>query len=396
MAEFAAGATFADHIIRGVAGRGGMGVVYRALHVPLKREVALKVIAPEASADEAFRTRFRHELEAAAAIQHPNVVPIHHAGEEDGLLFVTMRYVDGPDLARLVAAQTRLEPVRAARLIAQVGAALDAAHASAVVHRDVKPANVLVEGADEGEHALLTDFGLTKLLYSDTKVTQTGAVIGTFDYTAPEQLDEREVDARTDVYALGCVLFQTLTGRVPYPRDGLAAKLFAHFEAPPPSVTALVPDAPAGLDAVIAQALAKDPAERYQTAGDLARAALAAVDRPSLARGVSQLIAGESAPGWHWVEDARAAPARRAAPGGADRRARAPGRSSGAPRSWSACASATPPPRAASARSSSSPASRGSASRGWRSSSRARPMPRARRCSSAARTPSRSCPTSPS
>ena len=298
--EFAAGATFADHIIRGVAGRGGMGVVYRALHVPLKREVALKVITPEASADESFRARFRRELEAAAAIQHPNVIPIHHAGEEDGLLFLTMRYVDGADLARVVAAQTRLEPVRAARLIAQVGAALDAAHASGVVHRDVKPANVMLEGEGEAEHALLTDFGLTKLLYSDTKVTQTGAVIGTFDYTAPEQLDEREVDARTDVYALGCVLFQALTGRVPYPRDRLAAKLFAHFEAPPPSVTALVPEAPAGLDAVINQALAKDPADRHQSAGDLARAALAAVDQPSLARGVSLLVAGESAPGWHW------------------------------------------------------------------------------------------------
>ncbi len=304
MAEFAAGATFADHIIRGVAGRGGMGVVYRALHVPLKREVALKVITPEASADESFRARFRRELEAAAAIQHPNVIPIHHAGEEDGLLFLTMRYVDGADLARVVAAQTRLEPVRAARLIAQVGAALDAAHASGVVHRDVKPANVMLEGEGEAEHALLTDFGLTKLLYSDTKVTQTGAVIGTFDYTAPEQLDEREVDARTDVYALGCVLFQVLTGRVPYPRDGLAAKLFAHFEAPPPSVTALVPEAPAGLDAVINQALAKDPADRHQSAGDLARAALAAVDQPSLARGVSLLVAGESAPGWHWNKPA--------------------------------------------------------------------------------------------
>ena len=312
MAEFAAGATFADHIIRGVAGRGGMGVVYRALHVPLKREVALKVIAPEASADEAFRARFRRELEAAAAIQHPNVIPIHHAGEEDGLLYVTMRLVDGADLARVVAAQTRLEPVRAARLIAQVGAALDAAHASGVVHRDVKPANVMLEGEGESERALLTDFGLTKLLYSDTKVTQTGVVIGTFDYTAPEQLDERDVDARTDVYALGCVLFQTLTGRVPFPRDGLAAKLFAHFEAPPPSVTALVPEAPASLDAVIGQAMAKDPDDRYQSAGDLARAALAAVDRPSLARGVSRLVAGESAPGWRW--DKTPAPRRRGVP----------------------------------------------------------------------------------
>ncbi len=250
MDEFAIGATFAEHVIRGVAGRGGMGIVYRAMHVPLKREVALKVIAPGVSADEEFRARFRNEFEAAASIQHPNVIPIYHAGEEEGLLYVTMRYVEGEDLARLVAMETRLDPVRAAVLTAQVAAALDAAHARGLVHRDVKPANVLIEGVgSEMESALLTDFGLTKVLQSDAKVTKTGTVIGTFDYTAPEQLDARDVDARTDVYALGCVFFQTLTGRVPFPRDSLGATLFAHFEADPPSVTALVPEAPEALDA---------------------------------------------------------------------------------------------------------------------------------------------------
>src|SRR4051795_6964185 len=258
MADLPAGSTFADHRIQAVAGRGGMGVVYRALHVPLKREVALKVIAPEVSQNEDFRARFRLELEAAASIQHPNVIPIHHAGEEDGLLYVTMRYVDGVDLARLVAGETRLDPVRAAVLIGQVAAALDAAHKRGFVHRDGKPANVLVEGEAGVEHALLTDFGLTKAMQSDTKVTQTGTLVGTFDYTAPEQLDERPVDARTDVYALGCVLFQTLTGRVPYPRDTIAAKLFAHFDAPPPAVTALVPEAAPALDDVVRRALAKD------------------------------------------------------------------------------------------------------------------------------------------
>src|SRR5215218_7882217 len=244
MDELAVGATFADHVIRGVAGRGGMGIVYRAMHVPLKREVALKVMAPAVSADDEFRARFRTEFEAAASIQHPNVIPIYHAGEEDGLLYVTMRYVDGVDLSRLVMIETRLEPVRAAMLVSQVAAALDAAHARGLVHRDVKPANVLIEASGELEHALLTDFGLTKILQSDQKVTRTGTVVGTFDYTAPEQLDQREVDARTDVYALGCVLFQTLTGRVPFPRDSLAATLFAHLDSPPPSVSALVPEAP--------------------------------------------------------------------------------------------------------------------------------------------------------
>src|SRR3954451_15248076 len=224
MAELAIGSTFADHIIRGVAGRGGMGLVYRAVHLALKREVALKVIAAQRSADPEFRRRFRRECEAAASIQHPRVVPIYHAGEQDGLLFVTMRYVEGSDLARLIAVERRLEPARAVRLIADVADALDAAHERRIVHRDVKPANVLI-GVERGvEHAFLADFGLTKMLQADTQDTEAGTLVGTFDYTAPEQLDERGVDARTDVYALGCVLYQALTGEVPYPRASVAAK----------------------------------------------------------------------------------------------------------------------------------------------------------------------------
>jgi serine/threonine protein kinase len=219
MDELAVGATFADHVIRGVAGRGGMGVVYRALHVPLKREVALKVISPEISDDAELRARFRREFEAAALVQHPNVIPIYHAGEVDGRLYVTMRYVEGVDLARLIAIESRLEPARAATLVAQVAAALDAAHKAGLVHRDVKPANVLVEG----ERAWLTDFGLTKFVRSDSTQTAAGTLIGTFDYTAPEQLNELPVDARTDVYSLGCLLYQALTGSVPFERDSLAA-----------------------------------------------------------------------------------------------------------------------------------------------------------------------------
>src|SRR4051812_19343132 len=272
MADLGVGSTFADHVICGVAGRGGMGIVYRATHVRLKREAALKVIAPDVSGDAAFRARFEVEIEAAAAIDHPNVIPVCHAGEEDGRLFVTMRYVEGIDLRRLLADQQRLDPARAARLIAQVADALDAAHALGVIHRDVKPANILLDG----DHALLTDFGLTKLLRSDRKVTMTGSVMGTFDYVAPEQLEGGVVDARTDVYGLGCVLYEALTGEVPYPVKGVAAKMLAHHSTSPPSVTARVPDAPPALDAVIARALAKDPADRFPTAGDLARAALAA------------------------------------------------------------------------------------------------------------------------
>ena len=168
MSEFEPGATFADHVIEDVAGRGGMGIVYRARHVPLDREVALKVIAPEFTQDEEFRRRFEREFRAAASIQHPNVVPIYHAGEEDGLLYVTMRFVKGTDLARLLHVRGRLEPDLAASIIAQVAEALDAAHRAGIVHRDVKPANVLLEG----EHALLTDFGLMKDLRSQTQITQ--------------------------------------------------------------------------------------------------------------------------------------------------------------------------------------------------------------------------------
>src|SRR6478609_8297737 len=300
MDEFAIGATFAEHVIRGVAGRGGMGIVYRAMHVPLKREVALKVIAPGATADEEFRARFRAEFEAAASIQHPHVIPVHDFGEINGVLYIDMRLVEGDNLQTVLRRNGPLDPARAVSIVGQVAAALDAAHAGGLVHRDVKPANILIERSGDLEHALLTDFGLTKSLQSDAKVTKTGTVIGTFDYTAPEQLESGAVDARTDVYALGCVLFQTLTGRVPFPRDSLAATMFAHFEAAPPSVTALVPGAPEALDHVVATAMAKDPAARYQSAGDLARAALAAVDRPSLPSGVRKLAAGESPSGWSW------------------------------------------------------------------------------------------------
>src|ERR1700754_1806 len=192
MDEFAVGTTFADHLIRGVVGRGGMGVVYRALHVPLRREVALKVISPESARDDAYRERFRRELEAAASIEHRNVVPVYHAGEQDGYLFVTMRLIEGSDLGRLLALEGALEPQRAVELIAQIAGALDAAHARSLVHRDVKPGNVLIDGRE----ALLTDFGLMKDLGA-TQITSSGQALGTFAYMAPEQIEGFTVDART-------------------------------------------------------------------------------------------------------------------------------------------------------------------------------------------------------
>src|SRR4051812_10273453 len=273
-----------------------MGVVYRALHLPLEREVALKVLASDVSALAEFRTRFRREFRAAAAIQHPNVVPIYNAGEADGLLYVTMRYVEGTDLARLLAGGQRPAVQRAVRLIAQVAAALDAAHELGIAHRDVKPGNVLLEGEGDAMHALLTDFGLMKNLLSDTQVTQTGSFIGTFDYAAPEQLREAAVDARTDVYALGCVLYQALTGRVPYPFETAAAKMLAHLETPAPVPSDLAPDLPDALDDVVARAMAKDPDARFPSAGDLGRAALAALDERPPAERERSVATGDARP----------------------------------------------------------------------------------------------------
>src|SRR3954449_6370200 len=193
MPELAIGSTFADHVINGVAGYGGMGVVYRATHLPLEREVALKLIAPEFSQDEEFRHRFRREFRATAAIRHPNVISIYHAGEHEGLLYVTMRYVDGTDLARLLGAHKRLEPRVAADVVAQVADALDAAHAAGIVHRDVKPANVLVHGDDR---CILTDFGLAKDVNAGAApLTVAGSFLGTCDYAAPEQVLGEPIDA---------------------------------------------------------------------------------------------------------------------------------------------------------------------------------------------------------
>ncbi len=272
MDEFAVGATFAGHTIRAVAGRGGMGVVYRAEWDG--RDVALKVIAPELSQDREFRIRFQGEYRAEASINHPNVMRVYGAGAKDGLLYVTMRYIDGTDLDRLLANGARLEPVRAAALIAQVASGLDAAHERGIVHRDVKPANVLLEGDGDELHAILTDFGLMKNLNSKVQLTMAGSFVGTCNYASPEQLLSTDIDARTDVYALGCMLFQTLTGEVPYPRGSSAATMFAHLEAPVPSVTAVAPDVPAGFEAVIARAMAKDAASRFASAGELGRAAV--------------------------------------------------------------------------------------------------------------------------
>jgi hypothetical protein len=288
------GDEFAGHRILGIAGRGGMGVVYRAIQLDLDRPVALKLIAPQLAEDPSFRERFVRESRAAASIDHPNVIPIYYTGEDDGALYIAMRYVEGSDLRTLVRAEHRLEPGRAANIVAQVASALDAAHARGIVHRDVKPANVLL-GA--GDHAYLTDFGLTKSVASHTGPTQAGGWVGTLGYVAPEQIRGERVDARSDVYALGCVLYHTLTGVPPYQRATDEATLWAHLHDDPPSVTEQGPEVSERFQPVIARALAKDPDDRYQSAGDLGRAALAAAGRAP-APGPERLVAvGEAAPG---------------------------------------------------------------------------------------------------
>jgi YVTN family beta-propeller protein len=288
------GDEFAGHRIVGIAGRGGMGVVYRAIQLDLDRPVALKLIAPQLAEDAGFRERFVRESRAAASIDHPNVTPIYYTGENDGALYIAMRYVEGSDLRTLVRAEGRLAAGRAAYIISQVASALDAAHARGIVHRDVKPANVLL-GADD--HAYLTDFGLTKNLMSHTASTREGGWVGTLGYVAPEQIRGERVDARGDVYALGCVLYHTLAGAPPYQRDSDEATLWAHLHEDPPSLTEQAPEVPAAFDAVLARALAKDPDERFQSTGDLGRAALAAAGRAT-SPGPERLVAvGEAAPG---------------------------------------------------------------------------------------------------
>lgn len=255
-------------------GRGGMAVVYRATQVALDRQVALKLIAPDYARSPLFRDRFLRESRAAAAVEHPNVVPIYEAGDDAGLLFIALRYIDGVDLEAVLDRLGPLDAVDAVRIVAQLAGALDAAHAKGVVHRDVKPSNVLLE--DELARAYLTDFGIARAAGSVSEITSAGSFVGSADYAAPEQIAGAAVDGRADVYALGALLYRSLSGRVPYVRDSLLAKLSAHADAPAPRVSDAQP-ALAAFDAVIAHAMAKQPSERPASAGELALEAEAAL-----------------------------------------------------------------------------------------------------------------------
>ena len=280
--------------VEGVIARGGMGVVYRAVQLDLRRPVALKVITADRAGDPEFRERFERESRMAAAIDHPNIVPIYAAGEDGGALYIVMRYVPGTDLHALVKRGGKLPASRAAAIVAQVASALDVAHAAGLVHRDVKPANVLLAGDGAGDHAYLSDFGLARSLDPDEPLTESGSWIGTVDFASPEQLGGERLDARSDVYSLGCVLHAAVTGLPPFPRGTVPATLLAHLQDPPPKPSTHGADI--HFDRVIARALAKAPADRYPSAGDLGRAALAAARGEPVTETERTVAIGPAAP----------------------------------------------------------------------------------------------------
>lgn len=280
------GSIVAGHRLLEVIGRGGMSVVYLAEHLELERHVALKILGPELAEDEAFRERFIRESRVAAELDHPNVVTVFDAGEADGSLYLSMRYVEGSDLERLLRSATVLDPGTTVDLISQCAAGLDAAHARGLVHRDVKPGNVLLTPDAGAYHAFLSDFGVTKRIHTGASLTRSGQFVGTVDYVAPEQIRSDEVDARADVYSLACVAFRCLTGDVPFPRDTEVATIYAQLQDPPPVPSERRPGLPRGFDAPILRALAKARDERFDSCGAFANAVagVVSVSAPLVAR----------------------------------------------------------------------------------------------------------------
>jgi CheY-like chemotaxis protein len=262
------GEEIAGYKIEAIAGRGGMGVVFRAEHLHLGRIVALKVLTADLAGNRSFRQRFIREAQTAARLDHPNIVPVFDAGEVEGLLYIAMKYIDGVDLGHVLDAEERLTPQRTVDMLTDIADALDVSHSAGLVHRDVKPGNVLVDNA----RSYLTDFGLTKRIASRTALTAAGRTVGTAAYLAPEQIRGQDVDARTDIYAFGCVLYECLTGDVPFVRDTDMAVLWAHLEQEPELPSKRVSDLPQAIDDVFAAALAKRKEERPASCGELVKA----------------------------------------------------------------------------------------------------------------------------
>lgn len=282
--EFPPGYKIGGFVIEEVAGRGAMGVVYRAAQPALGRLVALKVIAEPLVADAAFRERFEREARAAAPLGHPNIVSVHEAGELDGVLYIAMQWVDGGDLRHHIAKTGPLPPMQAARAVSQIAEALDVAHAAGVLHRDVKPANILLRPLSSGLHAYLTDFGVTRpfveLSSSIDTLTQNGQIVGTPGFLAPEQIEGRDVDGRADLYALCCVLFEALTGRPPFQRDTAVATLLAHTSAPRPLVSEVNPNVGTAFDDLVRRGLAINRDERFADGKALIEALEAVLEQP--------------------------------------------------------------------------------------------------------------------
>jgi hypothetical protein len=265
------GTTLGVYEIQSLIGRGGMGEVYLAHDTRLGRPVALKVLPERFVEDERFRERLLRESRLAASLDHPNVVPIYDAGEADGRLFIAMRYVEGADLKALLRSRASLDPARTVAIAGQVAQALDAAHLRGLVHRDVKPSNVLLDQQDERDHAYLADFGLTHSDRADGPVD--GQLTGTVDYVAPEQIRGDQVDGRADQYALGCLLFECLTGSLPFRQSSEVATIFAHLEEPAPAASERRDGLAPAVDPVLARAMAKEPARRFDTCRQLVDAA---------------------------------------------------------------------------------------------------------------------------
>jgi serine/threonine protein kinase len=268
------GEEFAGYRLRSVLGRGGMSVVYQADNPRLGSVVALKVLAPELASDDVFRARFLEESRIAASLNHPNVIPIYDAGSSGGLLYIAMRYVSGTDMRQMLKKRGRLIPSVALSLIGQAARALDAAHRRGLVHRDVKPGNLLIERGDDDDdpdHVYLADFGITKHAMDRTGMTSSGQFLGTVDYVAPEQIQGMSVLGLADQYSLGCVVYECLTGRVPFEKDLDAAIIWAHVQESPTKATALRPDLPPAVDHVFARVLAKEPGDRYANCREFAR-----------------------------------------------------------------------------------------------------------------------------
>jgi serine/threonine protein kinase len=298
------GDEFAGYRLRAVLGKGGMSTVYQAENPRLGNVIALKVLAPELATDDVFRTRFLEESRIAAAMNHPHVIPIHDMGSSDGLLYIAMRCVSGTDLRQMISKRGRLLPDTAIFLLSQAARALDAAHRRGLVHRDVKPGNLLAErGNDDSDpdHLYLSDFGITKPAIGRTGLTATGHFLGTIDYVAPEQIRGLSVLGMADQYSLGCVLYECLTGRVPFEKDLDAAIIWAHVEEPPTRLTLLRPDLPPAIDEVFGRVLAKQPGDRYENCREFvasARQALGMAEAPTAASPPGGLSRRVLRPAW--------------------------------------------------------------------------------------------------